>query len=133
MKGIIKAVSQKEGKYGVNINDEWVNGFGDCPVEKGDEVEISYEENESNGKTYKNVTEIKATVIKATSEIKLEAAKPSEIKPNDFFERDKRIQKMNTLNNAVKLIEIIGVPENTTKEEVLKLVKELSEDLIKLL
>ena len=43
IKGNVKAISQHEGRYGINMNDTWFNAFGTCPVAKGDEVVINYE------------------------------------------------------------------------------------------
>ena len=48
IKGIVKSVSSKIGKkgqaYGVCIGDAWYNSLGNCPVQKGDEVNIDYED-----------------------------------------------------------------------------------------
>ena len=43
--GKVSAISQKEGRYGVCINNTWLNSFGTCPVAKGDNVLIKYEIN----------------------------------------------------------------------------------------
>lgn len=53
--GKVQAVSDKEGKYGINIEGTWVNGFGKPPANKGDEVEVEFE---ING-IYKNLKSIK--------------------------------------------------------------------------
>ena len=59
IKGIITAVSQKEGKYGIAMGTgNWYNGFGKTEVNKGDEVEITYELNETNSGTFKNIDQI---------------------------------------------------------------------------
>lgn len=42
IKGIIEAVSLKEKGYGIKINHDWFNGWGHCPYEKGQEVEIEW-------------------------------------------------------------------------------------------
>jgi hypothetical protein len=46
----------KDGKdrYGVKLGGEWFNGFGKCPVKKGDKVNIEYI---TNGK-WQNITNI---------------------------------------------------------------------------
>ena len=54
IKGKIKAVSQKDKNYGININDTWLNDFGTCPVKKGDNVIVQYE---TNG-DFKNISSI---------------------------------------------------------------------------
>lgn len=56
-KGIIQAVSNKNGKYGIKLNDEWYNGFNDSPVKKGDEVVLEFEENG----IYKNVKNVQVS------------------------------------------------------------------------
>jgi hypothetical protein len=53
-KGIVEAVSNKDGRYGVKLNGLWFNGFGTAECKKGDSVKITYEQ---SGK-FNNVTEI---------------------------------------------------------------------------
>ena len=40
--GEVLAVSQKDGRYGVRIGEIWYDGFGTCPIAKGDVVDIEY-------------------------------------------------------------------------------------------
>lgn len=44
IKGKIEAVSQKDKTYGIKIGDDWYNGFGTCPHQKGQEVELEWEQ-----------------------------------------------------------------------------------------
>lgn len=62
--GTTKAVSNKDGKYGINVNDIWYNGFGSCPANKGDFVEIEFE---VNG-IYKNIKQIEVTKGKPSNQ-----------------------------------------------------------------
>lgn len=56
VKGIVTTISQKEKGFGIALGkDNWYNGYGKCPVNKGDEVEIEYVE---DGK-WKNIKDIK--------------------------------------------------------------------------
>jgi len=55
VKGTITRVSQKEGKYGIEMGtNNWYNAFGKAPCDKGDEVEITYE---VNG-VFKNIQQV---------------------------------------------------------------------------
>jgi len=58
--GMIDAVSQKEKGYGININQEWYNGFGKCPVEKGDNVEMEFELSEKGFRNIKAIAKTKS-------------------------------------------------------------------------
>ena len=54
--GTVTAISNKNGKYGVCLNkDTWFNGDGECPVSKGNVVEINFIKNGQ----WNNVVEIK--------------------------------------------------------------------------
>lgn len=44
-RGVVAAVSQKPNNYGFKIGDVWYGGFGECPLRKGDYVEVDYVEN----------------------------------------------------------------------------------------
>lgn len=63
IKGIVEQISQKEGKYGVKVDGNWYNGFGDFDRNKGDEVEITYVKN----KQWNNVDSF-VLVTEATAE-----------------------------------------------------------------
>ncbi len=55
-KGEIKAISQKEKGYGININDVWYNGYGKCPYTKGQVVEFEWEPKTSDdGRTWNTI------------------------------------------------------------------------------
>lgn len=55
--GTVKAVSNKDGKYGINIEDIWYNGFGSAPCNKGDEVSVEFEVSGN----WKNVKKVEVT------------------------------------------------------------------------
>ena len=60
VQGTVEATAQNApGRYGVKIADEWFDGFGQCPVEKGDEVEVAYVE---RGK-FKNLKRVKVAEV----------------------------------------------------------------------
>lgn len=42
IKGTVEAVSQKDKGYGIKINEIWFNGWGKCPYEKGEIIEIEW-------------------------------------------------------------------------------------------
>jgi len=58
MEGQVKAVSQKEGKYGINIEGIWYNGFGNAPCKKGDIIKLEFITTESNGRTFNNISKV---------------------------------------------------------------------------
>lgn len=76
-KGIISGVNQKEGRYGIIIADIWYNGNGECPVNKGDQVEGEFE---LNGE-FRNIKKIEVTDAAGTAE----AFKPA----NKYSEKEK--------------------------------------------
>lgn len=41
--GCIEAVNQKEGKFGIKIDELWYNGFGKCAFKKGDWVVVNFD------------------------------------------------------------------------------------------
>ena len=55
IKGIVSAISHKDGRFGIKIGENWFNGFGQAGCNKGDEILLTYEE---DGK-WKNVSDIK--------------------------------------------------------------------------
>lgn len=59
IQGIVEQVSNKETNYGIKINNEWYNGFSKSPVNKGDHVEVEFEDN-SPWKNIKKITVIQA-------------------------------------------------------------------------
>ena len=54
IKGMIQAVNQTDGKYGILLTKFWFNAFGDCQYKKGDFVRVEYE---MNGK-HRNIKKI---------------------------------------------------------------------------
>ena len=80
LKGIIKAVSQKEKNYGVNVNDTWLNDFGTCPVKKGNNVLIEYEISGN----FKNIKKISVVAGEVGGDV---------IKPEEFGKGRKEYDK----------------------------------------
>ena len=85
--GEIEVLKQKDNRYVVLLGGEWFSGFGSAPegIEKGDLVEIEYEE--KNG--FKN--------IKKIEKVEKEVEKP---------EKEKRINKYVALKTAVEFAKI---------------------------
>lgn len=77
-KGIISKVSDHDGRFGININDTWYNGFGESPVKVGDLVEFEYVENESKDKTmvFKNVNPNDIEVVEEATQTETPQPKP---------------------------------------------------------
>lgn len=47
VRGLVEATAQNApDRFGVRIGEDWYDGFGSCPVNRGDEVEIQYFEND---------------------------------------------------------------------------------------
>lgn len=67
VKGTITKVSQKDGKFGIEIGQgNWYNGFGTTNVKSGDEVEIEYEVNDK----WKNTTPDQVKILSKAPEVK---------------------------------------------------------------
>jgi len=74
-KGTIQAISNKDGKYGMRLNDEWYNAFGDAPAKKGDQVTVEYEVNGN----YKNIKKVSISQAAPNKLDKFEEAGKSKI------------------------------------------------------
>jgi len=58
VKGEIAAISDKEGRWGIRIADDWYNGFGTIPnIQKGDLVDVEY----TQKGTFKDVVKLVPT------------------------------------------------------------------------
>ncbi len=45
VQGVVEATAQNApDRYGLRIGHEWYDGFGPCPAERGDAVEVAYSE-----------------------------------------------------------------------------------------
>jgi hypothetical protein len=56
VRGTVGATAQNsEDRYGVRIGRSWFDGAGQCPVERGDDVEIAY----SDAGRYRSIEEIR--------------------------------------------------------------------------
>ena len=92
--GKVKAVSDKGGKYGINMDDVWYNGFGDAPCTRGAEIEIDYEDHEVNGKTYHNVDIV----------IVITAGEKTADRADKFVETRANVDAGNCVQRATELI-----------------------------
>lgn len=65
VRGVVEATAQNApDRYGFRVGGEWYGGFGSCPVEKGDEVEVAYAD---NGR-FHNVKEVRPVEEEANSD-----------------------------------------------------------------
>jgi len=65
--GTVTSVSQKHDpeKYGISLGkDNWFNGFGTAPCNKGDRVKIDYEQNNA----FKNIKKVEVLFTKAPAQ-----------------------------------------------------------------
>jgi len=112
IKGLIEAVSNKiKGRYSLKIGKDWYSGFGSTEANKGDEVEIEFQEN----KGFLNIKKI--TVLK-------KGIKEKPIEENEIYARQ------TALNNSVGFWETLKFPDKTTREEAMRLIKETANELL---
>ena len=102
-KGTVTAVSQKEKGYGITLGkDNWFNGFGTCPVKKGDEVDVTFEENEF-GKSIKKV------------EVTKESPKQTQSTQSSGYgkspEDQRRIVRQSSIGYAVETLKLLNEHE----------------------
>ena len=57
--GKIEGVNQDETRYGLKVQDKWINGWGKTELQKGDTIEADVEEVTKNDKTFYNIKSIK--------------------------------------------------------------------------
>lgn len=111
-KGIVTAVNQKQGKYGVALgNNNWYNGMGTCPAKKGDEVNVEFV---VNGQ-WKNIKDIQV----------LSASTGSSVSPSD---RPSEIQQMSKLKNLTNAR--ISALTNAVNLAVAEYGKEVNKELV---
>jgi len=84
IKGIIQSFNQSEDRYGICINSIWYNGWGKVDIEKGDEIEIEYEDVTKDGKTWHNAKKVLG--IKAATHIEPKAEIQKTLNPEQFNE-----------------------------------------------
>ena len=81
VKGFVERAVEHDGnRYGILVDGEWWNGFGDAP-QQGDEVEIAGFIVEKMGKTYHNVDSYTITASKEQIEEATGKQTPSEPAP----------------------------------------------------
>lgn len=111
--GTVKFVSNKEGKYGIQLENSevWYNGFGNTPAQKGEFIEFNYTVVEKNGKKYQNVSE----VISTKKQDKIERTD----KQSGIEETARLRRKTDCLGFAINLVEcefLKGATLTTIKE-----------------
>jgi hypothetical protein len=57
--GKVEGVNQDETRYGLKVQDKWINGWGKTELQKGDTIEADVEEVTKNDKTFYNIKSIK--------------------------------------------------------------------------
>lgn len=126
------AFTVSDKKYSIFISDlnrELIDSFN-----PGDTVKLTY----TKSGVFSNITQIeKASEVEVVKpenafgkEI-VEAIDESKEQGQSVWDKkDLRISKMNGVNNAVALLQLIGLPEKTTKEETLQIVKNLADELV---
>jgi TusA-related sulfurtransferase len=109
-----KATFEIDGKkYSTFLNaknTEIINSLN-----SGDMVEVEYEQNG----LYKNIK----SIVKATANF---TTADQAQDPSVWVKKDLRSAMQTGVNNAVEIIKLIGVPEGTTKEDILEIVKEIA-------
>ena len=56
VRGVVDATAQNASeRYGLRIGGSWYDGFGSCPVNRGDEVEVDFVEDDR----FRNVQEVR--------------------------------------------------------------------------
>ena len=73
-KGIVSRTSDKDGRFGIEIDGTWYNGFGEAPTKTGDLIEFEYVENPSkDGKIiWKNVEPESIEILEKSPQPKVE-------------------------------------------------------------
>ena len=86
-KGIVSKVSNHDGRFGIEIDGVWYNGFGTVSVKSGDEVEFEYLENKGkDGKTiFRNVELDDIKVLSISSKKESFGREPSIIVKTDCY------------------------------------------------
>lgn len=120
--GVITAISQKEDKYGIAIGKgNWYNGFGQAPCNKGDKVEIDYEQNG----TFKNV---KGCKVLESGESEPSQANKYNMQMSKL--KNKTNARISAQESAVSLITNFE-KKIETSADALKLVQTMQEELLR--
>ena len=90
VRGVVEATAQnKPDRFGVRIGGEWYDGFGDCPVQKGDDVAVTF----THRGRFRNIHEVSLV----TAGQKADASEETK--------RESRIARAVALKCATKLFE----------------------------
>ena len=135
IKGKVKARYEKNGKYGVIIDgiEGWFSGFGDCPVQKGDQVTMEYEVNGDFKNIKKLETETQGTV---NAPIEKPMEKAIEVKPEEpkvgqsiWDKKDKYVRASMCVSYAKDLVVAGKIEMSKLRQEamgLLDLIEELA-------
>ena len=89
--GKIQATKQRENGYGIKLDGKWFNSFsGEVPFYSGTIVEITYEEVQKEGKTYRNIQKVESNTTPL-------------IEPADKLEIDNFATMDACLNQAIEI------------------------------
>jgi len=115
---------QEWERFAFTINGQKFSTFNSehSQFEAGDWVDVDYEKSGqfNNIKTMSKIDPIPDSRT-TTSDTKNDI-----VKPVDWDGKDLRSAMQTGVNNAVRLLEVIGLPEGTTRQEAMKIVKELT-------
>jgi hypothetical protein len=101
-RGRVEATAQNAPeRYGLRIGGVWYDGFGQCPVERDDQVEVVYED---SGGRFRNIEEVRPVGSEQLGVRVLEAG------------RDERVMRCVALKCAATLF----ASDWATVEEILK-------------
>jgi len=116
IKGIVSAVSHKDGRYGIKIGTEWFNGFGPAGCNKGDEVLLVFEKDDK----WNNVETV--TVVSAGTTSSVGTSTSNQTSRTN-------VDAGNILQRAIELLNSSTELTFAQKHQVLKEGK-LTEDLV---
>jgi hypothetical protein len=112
-KGRVEATAQNSAeRYGLKLAGSWYNGFGQCPAERGDEIQIDYVENGE----YRNLENVRH--VDSESELGVRMLDAN---------RDERVVRCVALKCATTLF----ASEFGTVEEVLNVAERLEQWLLR--
>lgn len=147
IEGIVERVSNKDGRFGiclvgdlVNGKPRWFNGFGEVEIEKGDKAKITYEENTSGDRTYYNTKS--KNVVKTGESMSKQANKKSgrEFMPASEYkkmqeQKDRMITRSVAFKGAVQIMEAMMTNKGVafTKEGTIDAVKEYTNEFEKII
>ena len=108
--GAITSLNQKEGKYGIALGkDNWYNGMGTCPANKGDVVNVTFEVN-GQWRNIKNIEVVSSSYVG-----KVDGPKPV----NDIQQMSKLKNKTNARICALECATKVVTKEDKPSQEAI--------------